>query len=378
MPQKIIKARQYLHSRPEVSGSERQTSEFIYYFLKGQAKPDVLQFVGQYGVAAVYEGKKEGPTVLFRADIDALPIQEESNLDYKSKQSGVAHVCGHDGHTATLLGVALRLKKTPISTGKVILVFQPAEENGRGAQSVLNDPFLKDLEINYCFAYHNLPRFKKHQIVIKKGCFTPTVKSVILYLKGKTAHAAEPENGINPSLAIADILQYTDRANNNHPDQDDFFLITPVYINMGEKAYGVSAGEAEVHLTLRSWDNQLFKERSAELLETVQRICQKHTIVFEHSWLEEFEANKNDSDCVELLQKVVEKNSLDAVEVNEPFKWGEDFGLFTQKYKGMMFGIGSGLDCPALHNPDYDFPDEILPTAVNVFYGIVKEINDIT
>ncbi|CAM1346148.1 amidohydrolase [Tenacibaculum crassostreae] len=369
----LYSIRKELHQYPEISGEEYETQNRILRFLKQNAKCK-LKKVAKTGLVAVFEGKEEGKTVLLRADIDALPIQEINTFEYKSKKVGVSHKCGHDGHTAIMLGVATTLTKNPILKGKVLLLFQPSEENGKGASLVLQDNFFINLSIDYVFALHNLPGFKKHEIVLKNKVFTSNVKSISIKLKGKTAHAAEPEKGYNPASAIAVILLFAERESNNKPEAKDFFLMTPVYVTMGEKAYGISAGYGEVHFTLRSWSTDLIEEKRKQLRELVIQLSNNYSLESEVFWFEEFYANKNDDQAVSIIKKSAESLNLPINEILTPFKWGEDFGLFTQKYKGAMFGLGAGKNTPALHNPDYDFPNEIIPTGVQLFDKIVKEV----
>lgn len=369
----LEKIRKELHKFPEVSEKEYETKKRIQAFLKEHTSCDVLP-VAKTGLLAIFDGNKEGKTVMLRADIDALPIQEINSFEHKSVNEGVSHKCGHDGHTAILLGVAKLLTEKPLHKGKIVLLFQPSEENGRGAQSVLEDSSFKELNIDYAFALHNLPGFTKQEIVVKENEFTSNVKSVVITLEGKTAHAAEPEKGFNPANAIAEILHFIKQETKNTPEDSDFFLATPVHITMGEKAYGVSAGYGEVHLTLRSWSTSLMNEKQQKIEQLLQKLEEKEKLNINTSWFEEFYANKNDKEAVDYIKKAATKQKLSINEITTPFKWGEDFGLFTQQFKGAIFGLGAGKDTPALHNPDYDFPDEVTVTGAQLFYNILKEV----
>ncbi len=371
---RLEKIRKELHQNPEISQNEHSTAKRIKNYLKTHCKAEVLT-VAETGVLAIFDTGLPGNTILLRADIDALPIQEINNFDYKSNVSGVSHKCGHDGHTTILLGVAELLTDFSIKKGKVILLFQPSEENGQGAAAVLKSKNFQDLSIDYAFALHNLPGFKKNKIVLKEHVFNANVKSMIIKFHGKTAHAAEPEKGYNPALAIAEVVQFCEGETNNKPDQEDFFLITPIHIKLGEKAYGVSAGEGELHLTIRSWDLHLFNQKCVKLKNYIVEACQKHQLKSDISWTQEFYANKNNTQAIQYIRSAAIKNKFQILEMEHSFKWGEDFGLFTQKYKGAMFGLGSGENTPALHNPDYDFPNDIIVTGVQQFYQIIQEIN---
>ncbi len=365
--------RHELHRFPEVSNKEYETQKRIIAFLQQYSSAQITP-IAKTGVLAIFNSDKKGQTILFRADIDALPIHEENTFKHKSTIKGVAHKCGHDGHTTILLGLAKKITETPIKTGSVVLLFQPAEENGTGAKNVLEHTFFKETNIDYVFALHNLPGFSKHQVIIKEHEFTANVISTSITLQGKTAHAAEPEKGINPAKAIAEILLFTEQESINTPHTQDFFLATPIYINMGTKSYGVAAGCGEIHLTLRSRSLKIIKQKKDDLQKLLKKLEKDENLQINTLWFEEFYSNKNNPDAIKHIKSAATKQQLKIKKIDHPFKWGEDFGLFTQKFKGAMFGLGAGKNTPALHNPDYDFPDKITLTGVDLFYTIVHEI----
>jgi len=370
---KLTILRKTFHAHPEVSGSEFETQKRILTFLDGQSNAGVKK-VGKTGVLVTFEGEEQGPTIMIRGDIDALPIAEINTFTHKSTSEGVSHKCGHDGHTTILLGLAKTLSNEPIAKGRVLLLFQPAEENGMGAEAVLNDDNFQKEKIDYVFALHNLPAFKAHQVVVKENEFTGNVKSIILKMTGKTAHAAEPEQEDNPSMAISKILAFADKITHNKPEEANFFLMTPIHATLGDLAYGISAGYGEVHFTIRSWDTNLMFKRSEEIVAFMEENCAKYNLKSDISWTQVFHANNNHPEAVDFIRNAARKNNLSLNEREYPFRWGEDFGLFTQKYKGAMFGLGAGISIPALHNPDYDFPDEITETGIRMFHQIIQEI----
>ena len=370
--QQLKSLRQEIHKHPELSGNEYETKKRVVSFCE-KTNPSEIIPLGKTGLAVIFDSGQPGETVMFRGDMDALPIQEINTFDYASKFDGVSHKCGHDGHTTVLCGLAQKLSSNALKSGKAVLLFQPAEENGMGAQEILDDERFFDNEPDWVFAFHNLPGYALNDVVVKEGAFTASAKSIIIKLNGKTSHAAEPELGQNPALAMAEIIQYGMEIAVTEIESESFFLVTPVYQIMGEKAYGVSAGYGEVHLTLRSFSNSIMDAQSSRIAEKAKAIADRYSLNANISWTEVFAANENNSDAVSIIKECTRSDKT--VHIREqPFKWGEDFGLFTQKYKGAMFGIGSGVNCPALHNPDYDFPDEIIPTAVELFDSIARKI----
>lgn len=372
----LIQLRQELHQHPEVSGEEKETAKRVLAFLSNYPPSEIITNLGGEGILAIYRGKQEGKSILFRCELDALPIQEINTFDYKSSYEGVSHKCGHDGHMAILCGMAKTLHENPLEKGTVMLLFQPAEEDGNGAKRVLNDLKFNTIKPDFAFALHNLPGYKKHQIVIKEATFTCAVNSMIIQLEGKTAHAGEPENGTNPALAIAEITQLFNAKINTDVASNQYCLITPIHITMGEKAYGVSAGYGEVHFTVRSNSNAQMRIIESNLEENVAEIASKFNLKVKIDWTQSFQANENNIEAVDFIKKAALKKEYAILEKELPFTFGEDFGLFTQHFKGAMLGLGSGENTPSLHNPDYDFPDEIIATGVTLFHQITKEIID--
>lgn len=373
----IVKLRKKLHQNPELSGKEFETAKTIIAFLK-KIPPDELMenLGGGTGIIAIYHPEEEvTKTILFRGELDALPIQEVNNFEHRSLIDGVSHKCGHDGHMSILCNLAKKLHQKPLRNTKVFLLFQPAEENGQGAIAIHKDERFKKLNPDKVFALHNIPGAKMHDIIVKNDTFTCAVHSIIIKLQGRTAHAGEPQNGENPALALAEIIQ--EFQNKMQPDaaKDQFTVMTPIYLNMGSQDYGISAGFGEVHYTFRRTKNSEMKELEIELELLVREISKKYQLTPEISWTERFSANENNAETTDLVRKAAQELHLNVVEKKYPFNWGEDFGIFTEHFPGTMFGLGSGEQTPALHNPDYDFPDEITETGAAIFYKISELID---
>lgn len=368
----LISLRKALHAFPELSTEEYNTQQKILDFLNSYG---ILSHrkIGKTGILVDFNTGAPGLHLMIRADIDALPILEVNTFDHKSTRQGISHKCGHDGHTAILCGLAVLLKNELPAAGRISLLFQPAEENGMGAVSVLTDPAF-DINPDFVFALHNLPGYELHQVICRPQAFTAAVKSIIIKLYGKTSHAAEPELGINPARAMSKFIEMFGTLSKPDPACDDFRLCTPVHMTMGEKAYGISAGYGEVHYTIRSWHNTVMTQLCDDLTQQIESICNDENLTYSVEWTQEFAANQNHPVAVRAVQSAAEKLELKYQERPYPFKWGEDFGLFTERFPGAMFGIGSGTDHSALHNPDYDFPDEIIPTGINLFALLIKQI----
>ncbi|MBU1012690.1 MAG: amidohydrolase [Bacteroidetes bacterium] len=371
---KIIELRHTLHQNPEVSNQEFKTSERIANFINTLAPSEVIS-LGKTGLAFVFKGERPGKTIMFRAELDALPIKEKSSLSYASVNQKAAHVCGHDGHMAILAGLALRIAENPPQYGKVVLLFQPAEEVEQGAKDVMEDPAFKTIEPDFMYALHNIPGFEKHTIVIKNGSFTAASKGITIKLFGKTSHAAEPENGISPANAISKIIQQLNEFIGNKTLFKDLTLLTIIHIKLGEISFGTSPGFAEINITLRSFENEDMELLTHHTEKIINAISKFEKLKCEISYSEAFPASINNNECVSMAEQSARQNNLKIEFIEKPFKWSEDFGYYSQKYKTCLFGLGAGLSQTQLHNPDYDFPDEIIETGINIFYTIYKTSN---
>lgn len=366
--------RRELHQHPELSGHEARTARFVEDKLQAFHPTKVIRHVGGHGLLVEYFFSEDGPTVLFRADMDAVAVQEPDDIPHHSQTPGVAHKCGHDGHTTILLRFAQMLSERPLPKGRVLLLFQPAEENGSGSKAVLDTKVLDYYKIDKAFALHNIPGYPASAVLCKEDSFTCAVVSVSITLTGKTSHAAEPQKGISPIPATLNIVDELLRWNNTDIQSDDYFLSTIVEIHVGEEAYGVSAGNSVIRATLRAKTDKLLHQHAQQLKELVATEC-KRTPDLQHEmeWLEPFSANENDSQSVGMIKNAALRNNLPYIELQTPFSWGEDFGLFMQQYKGAIFGLGSGENCAPLHSPQYDFPDEVIETGATLFYTIAEE-----
>lgn len=373
--QKLTSLRRHLHQHPELSGEEEKSAAELYKYVQEKNADELLKKIGGHGIIATWDSGQSGKHIMIRADFDALPIAEINDFEHRSVYENISHKCGHDGHATILCGVANYLSEKKINSGKVSLLFQPAEETGQGARIMLEDENFPEYKFDHVFALHNLPGFPLHQIVVKNDSFTPSVTSIIIELKGKTAHAAEPEHGRNPAFALAEILRQVIQLENNFPEKEDMAVIAPVHMTAGEKAYGVAAGEGSIHFTIRCWTHEKLQALQEKIETISKKIAAENGLEIYTSNTETFVANYNDAVATDFVRTSAKKNFLDLKEINSGLKWGEDFGLFSQRFTGCMFGIGSGQNCPALHNPDYDFPDEIIETGVKVFTGIINETN---
>jgi len=373
MNQKIINLRRELHQHPEISNREHNTSKRIINFIK-EYKPDELVLLGETGVLFVFSGTEKGKTILFRSELDALLIKETTEVEYKSVNNNVSHACGHDGHMAILAGLAEKISSNRPKAGKVVLLFQPAEEIEQGARDVLENPKFISLNPDYIFALHNVPGFKKHRIFLKKGSFASGSKGMTIQLTGKTAHAAEPQNGISPAAAISQIINKLHNLKESKTLFSDFILLTIVHIQLGEISFGTSPGYAEIRITLRAFENADMDLLTHQCEKIIQDISRSEKLGCKITFNEVFPATVNENECVDIVEQSAKQIGLETEHLKTPFKWSEDFGYYTEKYAACYFGLGSGKDQPQLHNPDFNFPDDIIETGTELFYTVYKNI----
>jgi amidohydrolase len=375
----FTKFRKQLHRHPELSNQENATARKVLDQFAAFAPDEVHHNLGGTGLAFIFKGAQSGPTTMLRCELDALPIHEINTFDHRSVHDGVSHKCGHDGHMAILTAVGARLAQQRPERGCVILLFQPAEETGAGAISVIEDPKFGALKPDYAFALHNIPGYPLGHAYVKSGHFNCASRGLIVSLLGKTSHAAHPENGISPALAISQLVaQFT-----TLPDCiSEFSLVTVVAVTLGqlnelqEPAFGTSPGDARIMATLRTRSNETMDTLASLACELTRRCALEHGLSVEIEWQDIFHACSNTQNGYARVVTACDRLNIPCTTLTEPYRWSEDFGKLRDAAKeGAMFTLGSGVKLPQLHNPDYDFPDELIAIGSNIFIEIVGDIN---
>jgi amidohydrolase len=371
----LVEFRRGLHRRPELSGKELQTARTIEQALNRFGPTGLITGLGGHGVAGIFDTGRPGPTVMLRADLDALPIAEENEFAYKSETPGSAHACGHDGHMSILVGVAERLQEIlPDLNGRVILLFQPAEEIAQGAKAVIEDEKFKRIDPDYVFGLHNLPGFPEGSVIIRNGEFASASQGLITRFKGKTSHAGEPQYGKSPVLAMTSAIHALMLIPAMYTPLERSALVTIIHARLGEKAFGTSPGYAEVMATFRSHRNQEMQIMEKKAEELVKGIAGTYGLEHSTEWVEVFPAICNDPESVLIVEQAAKELDMVILRPEHPFSWTEDFSYYLRHHNGAFFGLGSGKDHPQLHNPNYDFPDSIIPHGIEVYVNIVKSI----
>ncbi|MBK6266803.1 amidohydrolase [Marivirga sp. S37H4] len=365
--------RQELHQNAELSNHEKKTAEIIKHYLSKYDPDEIIENIGGYGLVAIFKGKKKGKNIGIRADMDALPIAEHLELTYSSTTENVAHKCGHDGHMTMVSGLAAYLHANKQEFGDVHLLYQPAEETGEGAERISKGLTEKNIQLDYLFGLHNLPGFAKGEIVSKKGTFAAASKGMVIKLTGDTSHAAEPENGRSPVLAISRIIAEMTDAHKNH-SFSALTLATVIHVQMGEIAFGTTPGYGEVRITLRAMEDNDMNQLTHIAENLVKESAEEYGLDHDISYIESFPATENSEALFETIKEVALSKDMTFNEIEKPFKWSEDFGHFKKITQTGFFGLGAGESTPGLHNKEYDFPDDITENGLQMYIGLIEHL----
>ncbi len=361
----VTKLRHELHMHPELSNEEVWTKQRLMNFIKEHTKLEIVDKGNWfYAIYHAGEGKKN---LAFRADFDALPMDEVIDLPYASKFPGKAHKCGHDGHSASLAGFALEVDQKG-ADHNIFFLFQPAEETGDGAIQCVG--FIKEHHIDEIFAYHNMSGMAFKTVHVIEGTAQFASKGMTIHMEGSPAHASQPEDGVNPAFAIANIISaipaFTAPENNKGS-----VLCTVVQVAVGERAFGMSASKGELLLTIRAQYEEELDKLQKNLEDLAKAQAEEYGIQeVTFTYNDEFPETRNHKESIDKVRQVGKEKGIAVVEMPGAWRASEDFGHYTKATKGAMVYIGNGEEYPPIHTYEYDFNDEIIETAVELFKGL--------
>ena len=351
MSELIPQLRRALHACAERSGQEEYTKSMLMKFLKTYTTLEIIP-CGDGFYAAHRETSADRPGIALRADYDALALPDGT----------AAHLCGHDGHAAALCGAALAVEGKRFGRN-IFFLFQPAEETGAGAPGCL--ALLHQEHVGEIYGAHNLPGIPLGQVTTRAGTFACASRGVTLRFRGKPSHAAYPENGISPALAVGQLLCRIPEL--SEPARyTGMTLCTVIGVSMGEKAFGAAAEAAEVWLTLRAEHDPDLEALHTLIITLSHALADSHQLEFSMEVQDVFPATENDPACA---RKVLDR--CGGVALEQPMRWSEDFGHYLRSCPGAFFGIGAGEHHPPLHTQDYEYPDELLQPAVEAFLNLL-------
>jgi len=364
--EKTKELRKILHGIPEKSMHETKTKKILMDFISENTDLDVSDCGSWfYAVKSAEKGKQAGvghETIAFRADMDAVC----------GKDGKPGHYCGHDGHSAILAGLALWLDG--IETDKdIYLIFQPAEETGEGA--AICSKLLEEKKIKEIYGLHNIPGFPEKSVLMRRGTFACASTGLAITMTGTPSHAGYPEAGKNPGYALARLLLAVQALTAKIKKEKGFVLMTLIGMEVGSENYGVSASNGILRMTVRAEKESVFNEYLAEIRTLAEKEASEEGLTLQIEEIERFPATENHEKCVDKVCCAAEQAGAPVIELAEAMRWSEDFGCYLQKTAGAFFGIGDGEAHAQLHTVNYEFPDEIIETALKMFSEISLEKN---
>ena len=367
--EKAITLRHELHAHPELSMEEVWTRNHLMDFLRENTKNLEIVDCGRW-FYAMYHAENPKGTIGFRADFDALPIEESlPDLPYASTVPGVSHKCGHDGHAAALAGFALEVDQEGADQN-VVFLFQHAEETGSGAIETVDT--LTKLGIDEFYAYHNHTGPQpKYSIVLHNGIAQCASTGMTIAMTGTVAHASMPETGVSPAIPLAK-LACALPALSDPAQYRGLVLCTIVQIDVGKKAFGVAPGYGELSLTARAEYEAELEVLLEKIRALAREIAGESGLELEITYADPFPETRNDDRCTDKVRAAARALGLPVYEVPEARRGSEDFGHILKAIPGCNFGISGGPDTPAPHTFSYDFPDGILETAVEVYKKLIQ------
>jgi len=365
--------RRDLHAHPELQYDVHRTAASVADKLKSFGCDDVVTGIGRTGVVGVIRGRKAGAKVVgLRADMDALPIEEATDLPYKSTVPGKMHACGHDGHTAMLLGAARYLAETRNFAGTAVMIFQPAEEGGAGARAMLRDGLLDRFAIEEVFGMHNYPGMPVGRFAIRSGPMMASTDTIAIKLEGVGAHAAFPHDGVDTILVGAQIVNQLQSIVARNVDPVEAAVIS-ICIFQGGQAENVIPQQVRLGGTVRSLSpnvRDLLKKRVRDVVEGTARL---YGAKAELTYTPGYPVLVNDAGRTTFAAAVASEVAGEGKVDHHcpPLMGAEDFAFMLNERPGAFIYVGNG-DSAALHNPKYDFNDEAIPVGTSYWVRLAE------
>jgi len=374
--EEITEWRREIHSNPELMYDVHETAANVAQKLKAFGCDEVVTGIGKTGVVGLINGrqKSSGHVVGLRADMDALPIEEVTDRPYKSKTPGKMHACGHDGHTAMLLGAAKYLCETRNFDGSVAVIFQPAEEGGAGGKAMVEDGMMERFGIKEVYGMHNLPGMPVGEFAIRSGAVMAATDEFRITVTGKGAHAAMPHQGIDPIVAASQIVLGLQTIVARNLDPFEPLVVSATKINSGT-AFNIIPDSAEIVGTIRSLSREARDVAVQRMNEISEGIASSAGGSAEVVLIEGYPVTFNHEDETEKAASVARLVAGDdKVDTNkEATMGGEDFSYMLLERPGSFIFVGNG-DTAGLHHPEYDFNDEAIPHGTSYWAKLVETL----
>ncbi|RAR41233.1 M20 peptidase aminoacylase family protein [Paenibacillus sp. MDMC362] len=365
--QRIMEIRRHLHRYPELSNEEFETTQLIRGWLE-EAGIRVAEYPLATGIIAEVGGLQEGPIIALRADIDALPVQEETGLPYASAIPGKMHACGHDFHTAALIGTAYALKQRERELrGTVRLIFQPAEEKAKGARQVIDSGALQDVQA--IFGMHNKPDLPVGTIGIKEGPLMAAADGFVVEVAGKGSHAAVPESGLDPIVAASNIITALQSIVSRNVSPLKSAVISVTKLHSGT-AWNVIPDKALLEGTIRTFDNDVRQQVLERFNQVVEGVAAAFGTTAAVRWIEGPPPVHNDRRLAELGYVAAAEAGYEAV-IPVPSPAGEDFAVYQREVPGLFVFMGTA-GTQEWHHPAFDLDERAIPVSIEFFTRLAE------
>ena len=376
MQPEIAAWRQDLHENPELMYDTHRTAAIVAAKLREFGCDQVVEGIGRTGVVGLIKGKtdRRGYVVGLRADMDALPIIEATGLPYASKTPGKMHACGHDGHTAMLLGAAKYLAETRNFDGAVAVVFQPAEEGGAGGEAMVKDGLIERFGIKEIYGMHNSPGLAVGQFSIKSGPFYAATDNFTIHVSGKGGHAAKPHAAVDTTVIACAIVMALQTIASRNADPLASLVVSVTSFRTESDAWNVIPEHVELRGTVRSFDPGLRKIAEARLKTIAAHTALAMSGAAEVVWNPGYPAMINAEAETEIAAAIARKVAgAGAVNDTAPaIMGGEDFAYMLQVCPGAYIQIGNGNSAD-IHHPEYNFNDDIIPFGTSYWAELVEQ-----
>ncbi|RBW57690.1 M20 aminoacylase family protein [Ruegeria sp. A3M17] len=365
--------RQHLHSIPELEFECHETAAFVADRLREFGVDELHEGIAKTGIVAIISGRGEGPTIGLRADMDALPIPEETGVEYASTNPGKMHACGHDGHTTMLLGAARYLAETRNFRGRVALIFQPAEEEGGGAGVMIEEGIMDRFDISQVYALHNAPNLPVGTFHTTPGPIMAAVDTFEVHIQGVGGHGAMPHEARDPVMAACGIAQaiQTIVSRNNYALDDLVVSVTQIHTGT---VNNVIPDTAFINGTVRTFDPNVQQMVIERMEQIVQGQATSYGVEARLDYEKNYPATINDGEKAGFAAEVArDVSGAERVVGNMGREMGaEDFSYMLQSRPGAYLFLGQG-ESAGLHHPKYNFNDEIAPVGASFFARIVEK-----
>ena len=374
MEAELKATRQYLHAHPELSKEEEETARFVAEKLEGWGYT-VTRNVGGHGVVATLTNGTGKKSIGIRADMDALPILEETGLPYASKTPGKMHACGHDGHTTVLLGAAEYLARTRRFDGTVTLIFQPAEENGRpsGAQTMIADGLFQRFPVDAIFGLHNHPGAPEGTILLRSGPIMASSDVVNITIKGKGGHASRPHLTIDPIVVACNLVVSLQTVVSRNIDPTQTAVVTVGTIHAGE-AVNVIPEYAKLALSVRCFEPKIRDLLKARITKLAQSVAEGYDASIDIDYDHGYPVVVNSEPETAFARIVAEELiGADKVSTCPLIPGSEDFAYFLEHKPGSFLRLGNGMNSAILHSPKYDFADGSLTVGAAMWARLAEK-----